>query len=56
MEVNAGRVTGDLFRPDGSVCRNGFNVRMKSNGCFAVDIGTGSGVKINFQIPDADQV
>jgi hypothetical protein len=42
------RVTGDLFQ-DGSLVRHFKNVKI-SDGRFKVDIGTGSGVKVTFEV------
>ena len=49
IDVNGDRAVGSLHRYE-KVERKAFNVKIK-DGKFAVDIGTGSGVKVNFRIP-----
>lgn len=54
VTVANGKVTGRLVSRDpehGSVWREKFTVSLKSNNRFSVDIGTGSGIKVAFEVP-----
>lgn len=47
-DIVGARAVGSMYRPLGELCRRNFNVKVE-NRHFFVDIGTGSGVKIEFQ-------
>lgn len=48
--ITKGRVVGKMLQ-DGKIVREKFSVRLGDDGKFKVDIGTGSGVCVNFQYP-----